>query len=178
VQWICYIGGKSRKGYAVIQIALAPDPERYLAALKPTQPYELELLGVELGDNELLEERRAQFRTPFKNGWVKPSDELLAFIKALPEPDRKKAGLRKVCVEWTPAEVLGLDLGVERMNLKTRTKLIRRAVKFYLGLTTYHAKGWTIQAVKGGRFVPFKDLEHIEDPADVPDAHDLPPQKG
>jgi hypothetical protein len=178
VQWICYIAGLGRKGdFVVIQIALAEDPNVYLAALKPTQPYELRLLGSEPGTEELLEERRAQFRSGFRNGWVKPSPELLAHVEALPEADPKLGALKKVCVDWTPAEVLGIEQGVERMGLKTKTRLIRRAVRFFLGLTAYHAKGWTIQAVKGGRFVQFKDLDDIEEPSEVPTAADLPKAK-
>jgi len=167
MQYVCYIGGRGRKGsLVVIQIALTSDPDKYLTHLKPTQPYDLELLGSEVGNEDVLEERRSKFKSALKNGWVKYTDELGLFVKALPKLDSKK-GMKKVCVDWTAAEVAEIEFGVDRLGLKTKTKVIRRAVKFYLALVGYKARGWTIQAIKDGKFHAFHDLEHIENPEDL-----------
>lgn len=165
MQWICYIAGQSRKGdNIIVHIGLAEDPLKYTADLGLYQPYKLNLLGCEMGTPELLEERREAYKTPFQNGWYKPSEELMAHIKGLPTPDYSKAGTKKICVDFTSQEAAHIEQGAKISGAKTKTRLIRRAVKFYLALWAYKNKGWTVQVIKGGKFHAFENLDDIEPP--------------
>lgn len=168
MQWICYIGGCYKSGkVAVIQIVSSGDPERYVASLTSTQPFDLKLMAIEKDEGNILAERRKQFRqSAMSNGWHRAVDDILQFVKSLPEIEREKVVTRKVCVDFSPDEAEKIQRQAIRHGAITKARLIRRAVKFYLGLLTYKERGWTVQVIKGGRFVAFSNLDNIEEPVD------------
>lgn len=165
MKWICYIAGQGRKGDTIIvHIGLADDPLKYTSDIANYQPYKLVMLGCEPGNPEILEERMDQYKTPFQNGWFRPTEDLMSYIQNLPTPDYGKVGTKKICVDFTAQEATDIEHGAKQSGLKTKTRLIRRAVQFYLALWAYKNKGWTIQAIKGGQFQAFEDLDDIEPP--------------
>lgn len=166
MQWVFYIGGRLRADKLVtIKIGVSGDPKAHLAALAPTQPFDLEFLGLEVGGSELLVKRHKQFKAlALRNDWFRPDPSLVKFIEELPKIDLAEGAVRKVCVDFEPEEFIALTEGVEVIGTKTKARLIRRAVKFYLKLGELRARGYFLQAMKGGKFTAFPDLDDIRDP--------------
>jgi hypothetical protein len=166
MQWVFYIGGRLRQGKLVtIKIGVSADPSGHLAALAPTQPYDLELIGLEVGGADLLAQRQKEFRAlALRNDWYRPDAKLVDFIQGLPQVDLGKGAAKKVCVDFTPEEFALLEAGVETIGTITKARLIRRAVTFYLKLGELRARGYLLQAMRGGKFTAFPDLDDIRDP--------------
>lgn len=166
--WVVYVGALGRKGdILLVQIALTDDPHRYMVNLGVTLPYSLELIQFELGSPELLEIRRGAFKAfGLRNGWFLAKEPLMKFIGSLPKVDISEGAPKKICVDFSPSEAQEIADGVERLGTRTQARLIRRAVKFYLRLSLYKAKGWTVQVIRGGRFEVFPDLDDIDPPQD------------
>lgn len=166
MQWVFYIGGSLRPGKLVtVKIGISADPGGHLASLAPTQPYDLELIGLEVGGPELLAKRQKEFRSVFlRNDWYRPDVKLVEFIQGLPKVDLGKGATKKVCVDFTPEEFALLETGVETIGTVTKARLIRRAVAFYLKLGDLRARGYLLQAMRGGKFTAFPDLDDIRDP--------------
>jgi len=167
--WIYYIGGRGKSGKLVlIKIGISADPEAQLSALTPLQAFDLELLGFEEGSPDLLEERKMKFqKIALKNDWYHAKSELLVYIAELPRVTLEKGNMKKICVDLTPDEWNALVRGVEETDSRTKTRLIRRALKFYTALGRYKALGYMLQVLRGGKYHVFTDLDDIKDPEDI-----------
>jgi hypothetical protein len=89
---------------------------------------------------------------------------LLESITRLPKLDLGAGASRRVCLDLSPEEFTELEAGVETIGTVTKTRLIRRALSFYLRLGKLRAKGYILHAMKGGKFTAFPDLDDIRDP--------------
>lgn len=169
MQWVYYIGGRGRKGQLVtFRIGVSADPITQLESLATVQPYKLELLAVEEGDLDLLEQRRKQFRlAALQNDWYKASEELTSFVESLPKVNIAQGNDKKICVFFNPKEYKEIEDAVDVIGTRTKSRLIRRAIRFYLVLGRFKAKGFMLQVIRGGRFHEFSSLEDIKDPDEL-----------
>lgn len=170
MQWLYYIGGRGRKGGLVtLRIGVSADPHAQLEHLAPVQPYKLELLAVEEGGLELLEYRRKQFKeVALQNDWYKMTPELVDFVHAIPKINlTEQSQDRKICVFFSPEEYREISLAVDSIGTRTKSRLIRRAIHFYLTLGQYKAKGFILQVIRGGRFHEFSNLDDIKRPEEL-----------
>lgn len=169
-QWVYYIGGLGGKSGSLtaIRLGIAPDPRETLLELAPTSPFQLVLLGMERGTQDLLETRRSTFRpAALQNDWYLPQDELVDHIEGLEAVNLGDWRLKKVCLDLNPEEWIELEAAVKETGTVTKARLIRRAVKFYAVLGKYKARGFLLQAIKKNRFVVFSDLDNIPHPDEV-----------
>jgi len=74
---------------------------------------------------------------------------------------------RRVPLELTEDEVKDLDALVETRKTRTRSRLIRRALRFYKVLSDLKEQGYLIQGIKPGSLLQFPDLD-VPYPQDVP----------
>ncbi len=165
-RWV-YYAGTIKEGKALqVRIGLSEDPEADVRSLGLVTPYPVQLLGAESGDDSLLEARKASYHLwALQNGWYKPHPLLLKHIEGL-TPVTFEVAIRKVCVEWLPAEYRELQEGMERHGFKTQSKLIRRATFMYLRLRKYQARGYLLHVLKHGKMRVIPDLDKIKDPDD------------
>lgn len=164
-QWIHYIGGHGKSGKLVaVGIGMGPDPEAIVARFNGQMPFSTSLLGLETGSRERLEALRTQFRALHLHGpWFKPNEALEAHVAALGPVDREEGKPRRVSLDLTAEEFLDLERWVEELGTVTKSRLIRKALRFYIGVGKYVALGYRFQAIKDGRLVQFPDLD-IPDP--------------
>lgn len=149
---------------AQVLIGLSDDPEAEVRALNMVSPYPIELLGAEAGDDSLLETRRASYHpVALLNDWYKPHPLLLKHIEGL-APVTFDVAIRKVCVDWLPAEYRELQDGMRRHGFKTQSKLIRRATFAYLRLRKYQARGFLLHVLRQGKMRVIPDLDKLKDP--------------
>jgi len=158
--FIHYIGGLG-KGDKVVAVAigLSPDPEEQLEALRDASPFTLRMLGLEEGNRERLEGLQATFRLLKMRGpWYRFSETIEAHIAGLP-PVEKVVKYKRISLDLPPGEFRDLERTVGLLGLKTKARLLRRAVRLYNRLGELKAQGWTIQAIKSGKLVQFPDLD-------------------
>lgn len=74
---------------------------------------------------------------------------------------------RRVPLELTEEELAEVDALVEVRKTRTRSRLIRRALRFYKVLSDHKEQGYLIQAIKPGSLLQFPDLD-VPYPQDVP----------
>ena len=159
--WIHYIGGHGKSGRLVaVGIGMSPDPEVALAKFDGQMPFSTSLLGLETGSRERLEALRTQFQAAHLHGpWFKPNEALEAHIGALKPVDRELGKPRRVSLDLTADEFLDLEQWVEELGTVTKSRLIRRAIRFYIGVGKYVALGYRFQAIKDGSLIQFPDLD-------------------
>lgn len=162
---IHFIGGATKRGELVaVAIGISTSPSSQVAALKKASPFHgLSLLGVEAGSQERLETIKNEFATLAMGGpWFKASEELLQRIKSL-EPAVDKKDSRRVSLDLDPEEWAMLETMVEELGEKMKSKVLRRSLKFYRSLLRYKAKGYMIQAIRGGELIQFPELDDIRE---------------
>jgi hypothetical protein len=161
--WIYYIRGVGQSGKLIaVGIGLGTEPESRVAELEGMMPYRTELAGIEEGSQERLEALQERFRADHLHGpWYKPSAALVGHVAELQPVNRETGKTRRVSLDLDPSEFADLETMVEQMGTVTKSRLLRRAVKFYQSLVRYKAQGYLIQAIKGGKLVQFPDLEDI-----------------
>lgn len=164
--YIHYIGGEARNGKMVsIAIGVSSNPEAHLAKLSGEMPFALKLLGLEAGNKARLEEVRKEFKAlHIKGPWYKPAPALTSHIEGLPEVERSDKKTKRVSLDLDPEEFAELELMVTELGEKMKSKVLRRALRFYRGLQQYKAQGYMIQAVKGGLMVQFPNLDDVREP--------------
>jgi hypothetical protein len=158
--WIHYIGGTGKGDKLVaVAIGISPDPDEQLAALRDASPFSLRLLGIEEGDRERLEAVQATFlRFRLQGPWYRASEDLEAYIAAL-TPVERATKVRRISLDLPPEEFRDLERLVGVLGVKTKARLLRRALRLYSKLGHLKAQGWTIQAIKSGQLVQFPDLD-------------------
>jgi hypothetical protein len=105
---------------------------------------------------------KERFRAHHMNGpWYKAAPPIEEYIQSLPTPDRSSGVTRRVTVEIPPEDFAALTEATQRLGTKTKSRFIRKAYRFYIALSEYKARGYLIQAVKGGQLVQFPDLDDI-----------------
>jgi hypothetical protein len=160
MRWIYYVRGTDES--ALVGIGLGAEPETHVVELQETLPFQIELAGLEEGDPERLEDLKERFRQDHVRGmWYRPSEALTGHLAGLGPTDREAGKIRRVSIDLTPEEFVALEKMVQELGTTTKTRLIHKAIKFYRALITYKAKGYLIQAVKGGKLVQFPDLDDI-----------------
>jgi len=168
MQWIFYIGALFPSGgMPLVRLGISNDPRASLEALAPSQPFPLKLLGWEEGTLELLEDRKKRFRKcSVRNDWYRPNDAMFQFIYDLPKEDLEKGARKRVSVDMSPEEYNAMMEAVEVLGTITKSRLVRQALTFYIKLSQLKARGYMLQAMKGGRFTAFPDLDDIRMPED------------
>lgn len=161
MNWVYYVTGLGRDDKVLtVGIGLSPNPEQEVAHMSNFMPYRLKLAGMERGDLELLEQTKRTFRRDHMNNmWFRPSEPLLAHLETLIL--ERPAPIRRVSLDLTPEEFDALENLVKQMGVVTKARLLRKAFKFYEALHKYKARGFIIQAIKGGSLVQFPDLDDI-----------------
>lgn len=157
--WVYFLAGRNRKGdVAAVGIGMSRDPETEVIRIEGLMPFKLELAGMEEGGQKRLEALKKQFKRFHLHGpWYKPADELKAYLDALP-PASVGSSTKRVSLDLTLHDYVDLDEAVKQRGL-TKSKFLRKAVRFYLAINRYDAQGYLIQAIKDGDLVQFKDLE-------------------
>lgn len=165
MRWIHYIAGKGKSGKLIaMAIGMDPDPDAVIAKYDDLMPFTIELIGLEEGSQERLEELRTRFRPIRLHGpWYKPTAELVEFVEGLKPIDRMQ-GSKRVSLDLMAEEFSQLEAMVKELGTVTKARLLRRALRFYLALGRYKARGYALQAIKDGKLIQFPDLEHIKDP--------------
>lgn len=165
MQWIHYIGGRGKGGKLLsIAIGMSSDPDTFIAKFKNDMPFIIALLGLEEGSQERLEQLRVQFSgTSLHGPWYKPTGALTDIIENLPSVERG-GPVRRVSLDLPTEEFVQLDAMVRELGTVTKSRLLRRAMRFYLRLGRYKARGYALQAIKDGKLIQFPDLDDIEEP--------------
>lgn len=165
-QWIYFIGGRGKTGKIVaVAIGMSPNPEGKLASLAGNQPFRVELLGLEKGSQTRLEQLREKFAKAKLNGpWFRGEDALVSYIEALPPVDREAARPRRVSLDLSAEDFIELEGMVSEASAVTKQRFLRAAYKSFGRLVRFQARGYKIQAIKGGKLVQFDDLLKIPDP--------------
>jgi len=165
MQWLHYIAGKGKTGKLVaIAIGMGPDPDTFVARYDDTMPFDISLMGIEEGSQERLEALRTQFQGGHLHGpWYKATGPLVTLVEGL-EPVDRGQGSRRVSLDLPTAEFTQLEDMVKELGMVTKSRLLRRALRFYLRLGRYKARGYALQAIKDGQLIQFPDLDHIEEP--------------
>lgn len=83
--------------------------------------------------------------------------------QAFPE-DTDVGELKKVCMDINPEEFLQLEMAVKTLGMRTKARLLRRAIRLHLKLGRYTALRYTMQVVKGGKIYAFTMRELREPP--------------
>lgn len=158
--WLYYIGGFGKGDKLVaVAIGVSPDPEEQLALLREASPFSLRLLGLEEGDRERLAAVQTTFhRLKLQGPWYRVSEDLEAHIAAL-KPIERTAKVRRVSLDLLPEEFRDVERLVDLLGVKTKARLLRRALRLYSKLGHLKAQGWTVQAIKSGQLVQFPDLD-------------------
>ena len=73
----------------------------------------------------------------------------------------------RVPLELDEEELAALDELVKLMGTRTRTRLIRQALRFYKVLAEHKEKGYLIQAIKQGSLLQFPGLD-VPYPQEIP----------
>lgn len=160
MQVIYYIGGCSAQdNLSAVAIGLTTHPDTMLANLQAIAPFHhLTLLAVEQGSQERLDAIKKEFEASALAGpWFKYTEELEKLVKSLPNTSFKS---RRVSLDLDPEDWLMLETMVEEFGEK-KSKVLRRALKFYRTLRKYKDQGYAIQAVKGGEVIRFPTLDDI-----------------
>lgn len=80
----------------------------------------------------------------------------------------------RLTLDMPEKDMAELEDMVQTLGTRTKSRLIRRALRFYKVVTGLKRQGFLIQAIKGGTLKQFPDLE-APIPEDVPLGR--PPQK-
>lgn len=80
----------------------------------------------------------------------------------------------RLSLDMSEEEMAELEEMVRDMKTRTKSRLIRRAIRFYKVVVKLKKQGFLIQAIKGGTLKQFPNLE-MPIPEDVPPRP--PPQK-
>ncbi len=164
MQWIHYLGGRGKSGKIVaIGIGMSHDPDLFLSQHCSSLPFDAELLKIEEGSQELLDGIRQEYQVDHLNGpWYRVSDKLMDRISALKLTH--SSGTRRVSLDLSVQEFDELSAMVKELGTRTKSRLLRRALRFFLALRRYKARGYVIQAIKGGLLTQFHDFDDINDP--------------
>jgi len=65
----------------------------------------------------------------------------------------------RLTLDLMPEEMQELDRLRDRLKTRTRSRLVRQALKFYSVLVDHRHEGYMIQAVKQGSLLQFPDLD-------------------
>lgn len=162
--FIVFIGGESRLGKLVsVVMGLAPTPEALRSMIEDASPFELKILGAEPGGEDEHRELQKRFAPALMKGlWYRPSEDLLEYVKGL-LPLEGQGPTKRVSLDLEPQDFADLEVFVREKGLKTKSALLRRALRFYRALHRYQAQGFVIQAIRNGRLVQFPDLDDIRD---------------
>ncbi len=160
-----YIGGRSKTGKLIsVAIGITSNPDVQLAALQESSPFhDLSLLALEDGSQERLEQIKREHHC-FGGPWFTVTAALERHISELPAYDASKRTIRRVSVDLDPEEWLALEVMVEELGEKMKSKVVRRALRFYRALLKYKAQGFLVQAVRGGELHQFPKLDAIRGP--------------
>lgn len=165
--WVFFARGRGRTGKTVaLAMDLHANPELWIEEMASKAPFpRLELAAMEEGSQDLLGRLKERFREYHLNGpWYKTGQLIEDYFQALPEPDRRSGSARRITIEVPPDEFAALTEATARLGTRTKTRFLRQAYRFYLALSDYKARGYLIQAVKGGKLVQFPDLDDIRKP--------------
>lgn len=164
MQFLHYVAGKNRSGKVVaIGLDLTSDPEASVTSMKGLMPFDVETMAVEVGSPARLEELRAQFKVHHAQGpWYRPDQSLLDFVAAIEsiKPDALKS--KRVSLDLVPQDFADLEVLVKETGVKGKAKLLRKALRFYSAMHRFKARGYMIQAVKGGSMIQFPNLESVQ----------------
>jgi len=163
MSWVFFVRGLNRAGKTVaLAMDLHPNPELWLEDMTVKVPFpKLKLVAMEEGSLDLLGRLKERFREYHMNGpWYKVGQLIEDYFQALPEANHKFSG-RRLTIEIPPDDFAALTEATTRLGTKTKARFLRQAYRFYLALSDYKARGYLIQAVKGGKLVQFPDLQDI-----------------
>jgi Arc/MetJ family transcription regulator len=164
MSWVFFARAMGRTGKVVaLAMDLHPSPELWLEDIAAKSPFpKLRLAAMEGGSLDLLGRLKERFKAYHMNGpWYKVAQPIEDYIRELPEPNRNQGGSRRVTIEIPPEDFAALAEATQRLGTKTKSRFIRQAYRFYLALSEYKARGYLIQAVKGGQLIQFPDLNDI-----------------
>lgn len=154
---IYYIGSKSKSEVVAVTIGVSKNPKETLSKLRLALPSaRLSLLGVEDGGARDLARIKETLKTfALDESWYRYAGAVVTRVDRVRiEP----VGTRRVSLDLGEDDWKMLEDLVGSMNARAKSKVLRRALKFYQTLRTYHSKGYVIQAVKGNSTYHFPKL--------------------